>query len=101
MLERLSVYLQAKDRVNKKMIAALTYPAFIIIFFFAALAVMTIFLVPRFKSIYAGFGAKLPPITAVVFAISDMVVNNIVLVTIVAVVLSFLDIDIFSRQKPE
>ncbi|MDO8536033.1 MAG: type II secretion system F family protein [Candidatus Omnitrophota bacterium] len=89
MLERLSAYLQAKDRLNKKIMTALTYPAFIITFFIAAVAVMTLFLVPRFKAIYSGFGAQLPMVTRVVFSFSDAVVRNIVPVVIVTAIILF------------
>lgn len=88
MLERLSAYLQARDRLNKKIITALTYPAFIVTFFVAAVAIMTIFIVPRFKTIYSGFGAQLPLLTRVVFGFSDMVINNVwyvILITFVSV----------------
>ena len=77
MLERLSAYLQARDRLNKKIIAALTYPAFVIVAFGGAMLVITLFLVPRFKSIYSGFGAQLPAITRIVFSFSDLMTKNI------------------------
>ena len=88
MLERLSAYLQSRDRLNKKIITALTYPVFVIAFFIIAVGVMTIFLVPRFRAIYSGLGAQLPLITQIVFGFSDMVIKNIwavVLITFIAV----------------
>ena len=90
MLERLSAYLQARDRLNKKIIAALTYPAFVVVAFGGAMLVITLFLVPRFKSIYSGFGAELPTITRIVFSISDLMTKNIgylFLIVFIAVVL--------------
>ncbi len=89
MLERLSAYLQARDRLNKKIITALTYPAFVVVFFIVAIGVMTIFLVPRFKSIYSGFGAQLPLLTRVVFGFSDMVIKNIWFVIIAMFISAF------------
>lgn len=99
MLERLGAYLQARDRLNKKIIAALVYPAFIVIFFLIAVAVITLFLVPRFKAIYAGFGANLPVLTRVVFSFSDMVIKNILWVIIIVPVILFLLIRYFKSKK--
>ncbi|MDP3729948.1 MAG: type II secretion system F family protein [Candidatus Omnitrophota bacterium] len=89
MLDRLSAYLQARDRLNKKIITALTYPSFVVAFFVVAVAVMTLFLVPKFKTIYSGFGAQLPVLTRVVFSFSDTVVNNIWPVIIITSVALF------------
>lgn len=99
MLERLSAYLQARDRLNKKIISALTYPAFIVTFFFGAMAVITLFLVPRFKAIYAGFGANLPLITRIVFSASDFILKNIWLVIIIIFVSIFFARKYFFRTK--
>jgi len=90
MLERLSNYLLATDRINKKIITALTYPIFIITFFIVALLIMTLFLIPRFKSMYESFGAKLPGLTLAVFKISDFFVQNIVTIIISGIVAVFL-----------
>jgi type IV pilus assembly protein PilC len=78
MLERLSSYLEARDRLNRKIKAAMTYPAFVVSFFLFAMAVITLFLIPRFKAMYAGLHAKLPVLTEVVFSFSDAVLHNII-----------------------
>ena len=90
MLERLSSYMQARDRLNKKIIAALTYPVFVLVAFVGAVLVITLFLVPRFKSIYAGFGAQLPLITRVVFSFSDMLTKNILYFVVVVFIAAVL-----------
>ncbi len=98
MLERLGAYLLARDRLNKKVIAAITYPAFVVVFFAVAMAVITLFLVPRFKAIYSGFGANLPFITQIVFSISDMVITNIWSVIIVTSVIAFFSYKYFFKS---
>lgn len=77
MLERLSAYLAARDRINKKIVSAITYPSVILAFFVITLAGIALFLIPRFRSMYSSFGAKLPPVTQIAFGISDFFVNNI------------------------
>lgn len=77
MLERLAKYLAARDRLNKKIIAAISYPGAVLIFFFFAIGVMTLFLIPKFKSMYSSFGADLPAFTLTIFNISDFMLKNI------------------------
>ena len=89
MLDRLSSYLEARDRLNKKIITALTYPAFVISFFIFAMTVITLFLVPRFRAMYSGFGAKLPLLTRVVFSFSDAVLHNIIPIIIIIAIAVF------------
>jgi len=86
MLERLAKYLAARDRLNKKMIAAISYPAAVVAFFFFAIAVMTLFLIPKFKSIYSSFGANLPAFTLTIFHISDFLLKNIAFILAAIVV---------------
>ncbi len=99
MLERLSAYMQAEDRLNKKIITALIYPSFIVSFFLFAMAVFTLFLIPRFKGIYEGFGAKLPALTQVVFGISDFFIHNILLMGLIIGVALFFSHKYFFRTK--
>ena len=75
MLERLAKYLAAQDRLAKKIIAAISYPSAVLAFFIFAIAVMTLFLIPRFKGMYASFHAQLPPFTLFVFGISDFMIH--------------------------
>ncbi|MFA5143674.1 MAG: type II secretion system F family protein [Candidatus Omnitrophota bacterium] len=77
MLERLAKYLAAQDRLAKKIISAISYPTAVLIFFIFAIGVMTLFLVPKFKSMYASFHAQLPPFTLLIFGISDFMIRYI------------------------
>ena len=99
MLDRLSSYLEARDRLNKKVKTAMTYPAFVVSFFMFAMAIITLFLVPRFRSMYSGLHAKLPLLTRVVFAFSDAVVHNILLIIIIIAVAAFLINKYFLKTK--
>lgn len=100
MLERLSKYLLARDRINKKIIAALTYPAIIVAFFIFSMLGVTLFLIPKFKDLYAGLGSKLPPITLFVFGISGFIIHNILIILIVTATIGFyLYRQIFKTKK--
>jgi len=78
----MALYLEAKERITRKIRSAAMYPAFIAGFFLFAIAGITLFLIPRFRGVYEGFGAKLPTFTLIVFGISDFMVQNIVFILI-------------------
>lgn len=80
MLERLAKYLALRDRINKKIISAMAYPSAVLAFFFFAIGVMTLFLIPKFKALYSSFGANLPPLTLAVFGISDFILRYIIFI---------------------
>lgn len=86
MLERLSNYLIARDRINKKIISALAYPMMMATFFVIIIFLITVFLIPRFKVIYDDFGAALPMLTQILINISSFIVNNMVLIAIAVIV---------------
>ena len=80
MLERLSKYMAAQDRLNKKIISAISYPAAVLVFFLFAVVVMTLFIIPKFNIMYASFHAQLPPFTLAVFGLSDFLIKHIWLI---------------------
>jgi type IV pilus assembly protein PilC len=77
MLERLGKYLEAQDRLKKKIVSAIAYPSAVLTFFFFAIGVMTLFLIPKFKDMYSSFNAALPPFTLAVFGVSDFLIHYI------------------------
>jgi len=89
MLERLSMYLDASDRLTRKVISSLIYPIIIIVFFIVLMLGITLFLIPRFKSAYEGFGVDLPGLTTTVFGMSDFVVDNSVFIFGTVFILGF------------
>jgi type IV pilus assembly protein PilC len=71
----LATYLENRDRIIRKVRAALTYPIFLCGFFLVVVAVATFKIIPMFRDIYEGFGAKLPWLTRVVFDINAIILN--------------------------
>ena len=90
---QLATYLENRDRIIRKVRAALTYPIFLVGFFFVVLLVATFWIIPKFRDIYASFDAKLPWFTEQVFAINAFVLGYfpwlaaVSLVLIVALIL--------------
>jgi type IV pilus assembly protein PilC len=70
-LLRLGNYLERSETLRKKVKKALIYPAAIISVAFIVSSIMLIFVVPKFKSLFDSFGAKLPLFTRIILNISN------------------------------
>jgi len=73
-LDRLATYKEKTQALIAKIKSALFYPISVLVVAFIVTAVIMIYVVPRFKEIFASFGADLPGPTLVVIAISDFFV---------------------------
>ena len=74
---QLATYLENRDRVIRKVRAALTYPIFLVCFFILVMAAATFWIIPQFRDIYSGFGAKLPWLTLVVFTMNEIILTKL------------------------
>ncbi|HZI33912.1 MAG TPA: type II secretion system F family protein, partial [Candidatus Binatia bacterium] len=83
-LARLATYLENSERLRKKVKTALMYPTVVTV----VAIVITIFLlvrvIPTFKEVYQGFGAKLPGPTQVMITISEIVQHYLIYIVVVA-----------------
>jgi len=96
-LSQLATYVEDKDKIDKKIKSAMSYPRFILIFFGLVLAGVVFGLMPTFKNIFESFGAELPGITLVMLAISDFAKNNILyeIILIIGLIAGF---KVFARS---
>ncbi|MFC0350047.1 type II secretion system F family protein [Undibacterium danionis] len=76
LLTRLAIYKEKTLAIKGKIKSALTYPIAILSIAFIVTAVIMIWVVPAFKSVFESFGADLPAPTVMVMAISDYFVKN-------------------------
>lgn len=74
LLDRLAVYMEKTEAIKSKIKSALMYPASVVVVAFVVVAVIMIFVIPAFKSVFASFGADLPAPTLFVMAISEFFV---------------------------
>ncbi|MDK9726450.1 MAG: type II secretion system F family protein [Sterolibacteriaceae bacterium MAG5] len=74
LLDRLAVYKEKTLALKSKIKGALFYPVAVLVVAFIVTAVIMIFVVPQFKSVFAGFGAELPAPTLIVIAMSEFFV---------------------------
>lgn len=92
-LEELSDYLEAMSDTRRKVISALSYPTFVLIFMIAIVSLLLLFVVPQFAEIYAKFGARLPGPTRALVMVSQLISRNFVpffLATIAILIVSWL-----------
>jgi type IV pilus assembly protein PilC len=76
LLDRLAIYKEKTLAIKSKIKSALFYPVSIIVVAIVITAVIMIFVIPAFKSVFASFGADLPTPTLVIMGISDWTVAN-------------------------
>ena len=74
LLDRLAVYMEKTEAIKSKIKSALMYPASVVVVAFVVVAVIMIFVIPAFKSVFSSFGADLPAPTLFVMAISEFFV---------------------------
>ena len=77
-LGELSDYLEKMEDTRRKVISAMSYPVFILIFLAIVVWCLFYFIVPKFQEVYSNFGADLPGPTLVAIAISNFIVHNLV-----------------------
>ncbi len=76
LLDRLAIYKEKTLAIKSKIKSALFYPVSIVVVAIVITAVIMIFVIPAFKSVFASFGADLPTPTLVIMGISDWMVAN-------------------------
>jgi len=74
LLDRLATYKEKILAIKGKIKSALFYPISVIVVAFVITAVIMIFVIPAFKTVFSSFGADLPAPTLIVMAISEFFV---------------------------
>jgi type IV pilus assembly protein PilC len=70
LLEKIATYKEKTEAIKKKVKKALFYPAAVVVVAFIVTAILLIFVIPEFESLFQGFGADLPAFTRFVIDIS-------------------------------
>ena len=89
-LRRYVDYAKIVATLKRKILTALFYPLILFSLSLGLVAVIVLFVVPRFADFYASFGAQLPLVTRIIVAVSDFVRGQMALVLVaiaVAIVL--------------
>ncbi|WP_415886263.1 type II secretion system F family protein [Neptuniibacter sp. QD37_6] len=72
---QMAAYLELERQTVKNIKQATRYPLFVLIAISAAIAIINIFVIPAFKSVFDSFGGEIPWQTQVLITISDFTVN--------------------------
>jgi type IV pilus assembly protein PilC len=73
LLEKVATYKEKTEAIKKKVKKALFYPAAVVVVAFIVTAILLIYVIPEFESLFQGFGADLPAFTRFVINISNFV----------------------------
>ncbi|HET8807408.1 MAG TPA: type II secretion system F family protein [Methylophaga sp.] len=72
LLHEIATYQEKTEALKSKIRKALVYPAAIIVVAFIVTAILMIFVIPQFESLFTGFGADLPGLTKLVIRVSEI-----------------------------
>ncbi len=72
-LSQLSAYLDHDITSRRQVKSALTYPTMVLVVAFAAMIVMSVFVLPKFTGLYRSLGASLPLPTRILIGFTDFV----------------------------
>jgi type IV pilus assembly protein PilC len=75
-LNRLAVYLEKADQLQRKIKSAMTYPMVVCFVALGATVFMLMFIIPTFAKMFSDFGGELPTPTKVVMGLSTFLRNS-------------------------
>jgi len=92
LLEKIATYKEKTEAIKKKIKKALFYPAAVVVVALVVTAILMIFVIPEFETLFEGFGADLPAFTRMVINVSLFVRTQgwILVILIVGVIMGFL-----------
>ena len=73
LLNEIATYKEKTEAIKKKVKKALFYPAAVVVVAFIVTAILMIYVIPEFESLFQGFGADLPAFTRMVIDISKFI----------------------------
>ena len=81
-IRRYVAYEKIVGTVRRRTISALIYPAILVVMMIALISIIVIKVVPAFADFYGGFERPLPAITQMIVNFSNLVVSNLLLITL-------------------
>lgn len=97
-LDTIASYKENIEALKGKIKKALFYPAAVIAVAIVVSAVLLIFVVPQFKTVFEGFGADLPAFTLMVINLSEFVVSYWWLILLAGIAAGFASIQLYKRS---
>ena len=99
-LNRLSEFMEKAQKIKGKVVAAMFYPAAVMFVAVTILIILMVFVVPKFKQIFADMleGKPLPAFTNLILGISEVIAGNFI-ASLLVLVGVFIIFKLFVRTK--
>jgi type II secretory pathway component PulF len=72
-LAQIADFQSREKELRSRVMTAMLYPAILLFLAIAVLAVLMVFFIPKFQTVFEGFGGQLPLITRIIVGISDAI----------------------------
>ena len=95
--EQLHRYIRRDVQLSKQVRKALIYPVILLIVAIGVVAIIVIFVIPKFAEFFESFGAELPLPTRMLMAIADFVSSTAGAITGIALVVGIVSLIIYIR----
>lgn len=89
-LRRYVEYQRLVESVRKKIVAALTYPAVLVVLAMGLVVLLVAYVIPQFSDFYLQFGSELPMPTRIVLGVAQFTENNLLYIVAAVVVIVYL-----------
>jgi len=84
-IRRFIRYMQIVLEARRKAISALVYPTVLVLLSMAMIAVMTLYVIPRFQDFYTGLDIELPALTRIILATSLFLRRQVIWIALASV----------------
>ena len=94
-IKRYIEYLKRVGTLRKKIVAAIFYPAILVVFAFLAVTLLLVYVVPTFSQVYTDSGSQLPALTQLLITFTSLLRRYFVL----GIVVGFVMLTLFRSWK--
>ena len=98
-LDDMAAYYASIDKTRKEIKSAMTYPMVVLFFAIGVVSFILIYIVPKYKDMFEGYGVTLPGITIAILNISNYLQNNFVFLLSVLIAILLIYMYLFKRVK--
>ncbi len=83
-LDRLATFLESEMEIKQKIKSAMMYPIIVLAFSVGMIFALFFFVLPKFKEIFVSMDVEMPPMTLMLFTMSDLLVHYWYVVPVLA-----------------
>ncbi len=89
-MNRLSIYLEKRQKLIRQVRGALVYPSVVVVIAMGVMTVLLTFVIPSFENMFKDFGAKnaLPKLTQIVVAVSHGFVSYLPFIAVAVIIIA-------------